>query len=216
MKKCVLFLLALCSLHLSLLAQTNATEGKVAFDKAQKIAAVVEVPYPPDVVESAIKDFMSKKGIRNDKWRNFLVFKGAKVSDNDLEVSDLYFNVDRNGRKDKTSTVSLIVGRPGENVGLRTPNDRLKVDEGISLLNNMMSTIGSHGLEAEIANQEEQIKKAEKKLKNLEDDQRDLEKRIKNLEDKLTESKDDQRKQADEIARQKNTLDAMKDRRKGF
>ncbi|HUR11992.1 MAG TPA: hypothetical protein VM012_11510 [Flavitalea sp.] len=196
-------------------SQSNATEGRVEFDKGQKIAAVVEVPYPPDVVESAIKDYMSKKGMKSDKWRDFIVYKGARVSDNNLEVSDLYFNVDRRNRKDKTSQVSLIVGRPGENVGLRTSDDRLKVEEGISLLNSMIGTMDSHGLEAEIAAQEEVVKKAEKKLKNLVEDQKDVEKRIKNLEDKLQENKDDQRKQEDELARQRSMLDAMKVRRRG-
>lgn len=210
----LIFLLAI-AMHTSIHAQT-AAEGRLEFDKGQKVAAVVEVPYDEEVVEKAIKDFMSKKGVKSDKSKGFLVFKNAKVVDEDLEVADLYFKVDRKSRKEKDeSRVSLVVGRPGENVGLRTADDRHQIDNAVSLLNAMISTVNAYGLDAEITAQEEALKKAERRLRSIEDDQADTQKRIKNLEDKLEELRTDQRKQIDEVAKQRSTLDAMKSRKKG-
>lgn len=52
-------------------------------------------------------------------------------------------------------------------------------------------------------------------MKNLEEDQRDLEKRIKGLEEKIEEKKLEQRKQVDEVHKQRAMLEAIKARRKG-
>jgi hypothetical protein len=216
MKKNLLFVLIVVLTTITLWGQSPATESKIELDRGQKIAAVIEVPYDEEVVAAAIKDFMSKKGIRSDKSKGFMVFRGAKVNDGDVEVADLYFKVDRKSRKERNeSMVYLVVGRPGENVGLRTPDDRHQLENGKELLNSMVSSLQAAGLEAAIAEQEELVRREEKKLKNMEEDQRDLEKRIKNLEEKIEESKQDQRKQADELSKQRAMLEGMKARRKG-
>jgi hypothetical protein len=193
----------------------SATESKIELDKGPKTAAVIAIPYPEDVVEDAIRSYMSKKGNRSDKSKGFILFRGAKINDRDVEVVDLYFKVERKSRKDKDeSWVYLIVGRPGENVGLRTAEDRHQLENGKELLNSMVATVKASGLEASIEEQEEVVRKEEKRLKNLEDDQHDLEKRIKNLEEKIQESKLEQRKQADELSKQRATLEGLKARRK--
>ena len=216
MKKHLPLLLIFVIAAITSWAQSPATEGKIELDKGQKIAAVIDVPYDEEVITAAIKDFMSKKGLRSDKSKGFLVFRGAKVNDQDVEVADLYFKVDRKSRKEKNeSMVYLVVGRPGENVGLRTAVDRHQVENGKELLNSMVSSLQAAGLEAAIAEQEELVRREEKKLKNMEEDQRDLEKRIKNLEEKVEESKQDQRKQADELSKQRAMLEGMKARRRG-
>lgn len=216
MKKHLLLLLMVISAGLSAWAQSIATEGKIELDKGQKVAAVIEVPYDEEVISAAIRDFMSKKGLRSDKSKGFMVFRGAKVNDQDVEVADLYFKVDRKSRKEKKeSIVYLVVGRPGENVGLRTADDRHQVENGKELLNSMMASLQAAGLEASIAEQEELVRREERKLRNMEEEQRDLEKRIKNLEEKVEESKQEQRKQADELSKQRAMLEGMKARRKG-
>jgi len=213
-KRLLIFLLAF-SWQIIVLGQA-ATEGRIEIDKGQKVAAVIEVPFEQEIVEKSIRDYMSKKGVRSDKSKGFMLFRNAKVIDEDLEVADLYFKVDRKSRKEKNeSRVALVVGRPGENVGLRTADDRHQIENAVSLLNSMLSSVQAHGLDAEINAQEEVVKKAERRLRNLEDDQKDTEKRIKNLEEKLEELRNDQRKQVDEVAKQRSTLDAMKARRKG-
>lgn len=214
MKKHLLLLLIVVA-ALTSWAQAPATEGKIELDKGQKVAAVIEVPYDEEVVSAAIRDFMSKKGLRSDKSKGFMVFRGAKVNDQDVEVADLYFKIDRKSRREKNeSMVYLVVGRPGENVGLRTSDDRHQVENGKELLNSMVTSIQASGLEAAIAQQEELVRKEEKRLKNLEEDQSDLEKRIKNLEEKVEENKQDQRKQADELSKQRAVLEGMKARRR--
>ncbi len=193
----------------------SATESKIELDKGPKTAAVIAIPYPEEVVEDAVKRYMSKKGHRSDKSKGFILFRGAKINDRDVEVVDLYFKVERKSRKDKDeSWVYLIVGRPGENVGLRTAEDKHQLENGKELLNSMVEMVKASGLEASIAEQEEVVRKEEKRLKNLEEDERDLENRIKNLQEKIQESKQQQKKQADELSRQRATLEGLKARKK--
>lgn len=69
-------------------------------------------------------------------------------------------------------------------------------------------------LELQIKIQDEVVTKAEKKLKNLKDDQESMEKKIKNLQDDLKDNAKDQDNQQKEIEAQKKALEALKERRK--
>jgi hypothetical protein len=189
-------------------AQSNASEGTIEYHKGDKVAATIELPYPPEVVEDAIKDFLSKKGVKESKYKGFSIFRSTRMYDSDLNVNDLHFKVERKSRKEKdVSVVYLLVGRPGENVGLRTKDDRYKVDDGKGFLNNMAPSIDAYNLEVDIKNQDETVKKTEKKMKNLQEEQKELEK-------KLEANKKEQEKQTEEMTKQKTTLEAMQGRRK--
>jgi hypothetical protein len=188
--------------------QSNTTESSIEYHKGDKVAAVIELPYPPDVVEEAIKDFLAKKGVKDSKYKGFSIFRSTRMYDSDLNVHDLHFKVERKSRKEKdVSVVYLLVGRPGENVGLRTKDDRYKVDDGKGFLSNMAPSIEAYNLEVEIKNQDEVLKKAEKKMKNLQDEQKEL-------QEKLEKNKKEQEKQTAELTKQKTTLEAMQGRRK--
>lgn len=189
-------------------AQSNASESSIEYHKGDKVAAVIELPYPPEVVEDAIKDYLSKKGVKESKYKGFSIFRSTRMYDSDLNVNDLHFKVERKSRKEKdVSVVYLLVGRPGENVGLRTKDDRYKVDDGKGFLNNMAPSIEAYNLEVDIKNQDETVKKTEKKMKNLQDEQKELEK-------KLEANKKEQEKQTEEMSKQKTMLEAMQGRRK--
>jgi hypothetical protein len=189
-------------------AQIAATEGEVEYSKGKKMAAVMELPYPPETVEQAIKDYMAKKGVKVNSSKGFNIFRSLKLKDGDPELSDLHFKVDRKSRKEKNvSVVHLMVGRPGENVALRTPDDRHKLTDAKEFLTGLAPVVEAHNLELDIAKQQELLGKEEKKLKSLQDDQKDL-------EDKLNANKTGQQKQLDEITKQKTILEAMFGRRK--
>ena len=215
MKKRILFLSALMICLYASYSQ-SAWEGKMEQKKGDKVAAVIELPYSQDVVEDATKEYQSQRGAKQDKTKGFQVFRGVKLLDADPELNDLYFKVERkNGKEKNTSVVYLTVGKPGEDIALRTNDDRYKISEGINFLNQMVPSVESYILNMDIGNQEEMVKKAEKKLKNLEDEEDDIEKRIKNLQEKLEENRKDQQKQSEEIMKQKTEYEALKAKRRG-
>jgi hypothetical protein len=193
---------------------SQSGETKVEYQKSDKIAATIELPYSSEVVEDAIKEYMGKKGGKSDRVKSFDVFRNARLAENDPEIVDVHFKVDRKIVKEReTSIVYLLIGRPGENVGARTSDDRFKVRDAKELLNTMAPYIDGYNLEVQIKKQEEVVKKSEKRLLHLKDDQYDLEKKLKALQDKLTQNKNDQLLQTEDLNRQKDTLSAIQNKK---
>ena len=92
--------------------------------------------------------------------------------------------------------------------------DNSSLDGAKDLLNDMVASIDAYSLELQIKEQDDAVKKAQKKYDGLVSDQKDYEKKIKNLEDKLDQNKKDQDRQQDEIKKQKDILDALTGKRK--
>ncbi len=214
MKKIIFIVIIIAIAKFSAFAQPAAADTRVEYQKGDKAAAVIELPYNPDVVAAAIKDDMLKKGIKEEKSKGFQVFKGARLNPSDGEVVDMYFKVDRKSRKENNiSLIYLILGRPNENVALRAGDDSFKTEEAKTYLNGIAPFVSAYDLEVNIAQQEDVIKKAEKKLSNLQGDQRDYEKKISNYNDKLTQTKRDIEAQTAELSKQRAARDAMISRR---
>lgn len=213
--KNVSILLAALFLSIAGFAQPQATEGTAEFQKSMQPAAIIELPYAENVVEKAIADYMAKKGSKGNDSKGFKTFRGYKLRDSQDYTSDLYFKIDRKSRKEKDVTVvSLVVGKNGEDVKARVASDNSSLDGAKDLLNDMVPSIDAYNLEVQIQDQEEVLKKSQKKYDGLVDDQKDYEKKIKNLQDKLEENKKDQEKQSDEVKKQQSILDTLKGKRK--
>ncbi len=199
---------------LSTPAFSQSGETKVEFQKGDKVSAIIELPYTARVVEDAIQEWMEKKGGKSDRVKSFDVYRNTRLDKDEPEIVDVYYRVDRKVVKDKeTATVYLLIGRPGENVGARSDDDHFKIAESKELLNKMAPYIDAYNLDVQVKLQEEVVKKSEKKLLNLKDDQYDLEKKIKNLQDKLTQNKNDQQLQTDDLARQKEALNVIQNKK---
>lgn len=205
-------LLAVSSL--TVFAQADPIEGTIAYQKGDKRAAIVEVPFPPDIVEGALRDQLAKGGIKEEKLKGMQVFKNARLTTTDGEAADLYFKVERKSRKEENvSIVYLIMGRPGENVGLRPGDDAYRIGDAKAFLGSLKPKAEAHKLERDISKEDDNIKKSEMKLKDLQDEQKTLEKRILELQDKLAQRIKDQEATTAEITRQKESRDAMIGRR---
>jgi len=195
-------------------SQIEAKEGKLNIKKSEKNTAVIELPYPPEVVEEAIRKQFALSGIKPDKSNGFQVFRGVRLDESDDELNDLYFKVERKSKKEKNiSVVNLIVAKRGHDIAAKTLDNPYMVSGGIRFLNDITPSVESHNLNVEIEKQDEVVQKSEKKLKELEEEQEDIEKRIKKMQEKLEENKKNQEKQAEEIISQKKAHDALKSRK---
>jgi len=214
MKKVISLFLALATTAV-LYAQPQATEGTIEFQKTQQPAAVIELPYTEKIVEKAIADYMSRKGSKGSDSKGFTTFRSYKLRDSNENNSDLYFKIDRKSRKEKELTiVSVIVGKSGEDIKTRVAPDNSGIDGAKDLLNDMVAAIDAYNLEVQIQDQDDAVKKAQKKFDGLADDQKDYEKKIKNLQDKLEQNKKDQERQTDEIKKQRDALETLRGKRK--
>lgn len=199
---------------LSTPAFSQSGETKVDYQKGDKVAAIIELPYTARVVEDAIQEWMEKKGGKSDRVKSFDVYRNTRLDKDEPEIVDVYYKVDRKVVKDKeNAVVYLLIGRPGENVGLRTEDDHFKIVESKELLNKMAPYIDAYNLEVQVKLQEEVVKKSEKRLLNLKDDQYDLEKKLKNLQDKISQNKNDQQLQTDDLNRQREALNTIQNKK---
>jgi len=211
MKK-IFTLLSAISFFSTVFAQSY--EGTVEYQKKDEKAIVMEFPYPPSVVEDAIIDRMDKLGYKKKESKGFLIYKDAVLKEISSEPADYMIKVERKSRKDKDeSVVYFIVNRNNENILAR--NDALVNSNAKTFMNGLTPDVDAYNLEVQIKDQEETVAKAEKKLKNLKDDQDSMEKKIKKLQDDLKDNAKDQDSQQKEIEKQKQALESMKSRRKG-
>lgn len=193
----------------------QALIGKVEYQKAMQTAAIVELPFSSDLVEGAIKDYLSKKGSKANQSKGFTVFKNVQLASSDPTATDLYFKIDRKSKKENdASVVYLLVAKPTENVATRSSEDNFGMEGAKAFLNEITPSINGYSLELQIKDQEEAVKRAEKKYNNLIEDQKDLETRKRNLEERIQENMRDQEKQKIEIEKQRVSLEGLNAKRK--
>jgi hypothetical protein len=199
----------------------QAYEGTVEYDKKKQPALIITYPYSQEAVEGAFVQKLEglglnakeEKGIFNSS-KGFRSYKTAIIKDISVNSLDYIFKVEQKGRKGSNeATLYLVVNKDGNNI--LSARDEIVIDAAKSFLNNMLPQVEAFNLELQIKDQEETISKAEKKLKNLQDDQESMEKKIKKLQDDLKNNVKDQQDQQKEIEKQRQVLEAVKAKRKG-
>lgn len=208
MKKIIIIATAF---FISRLVSAQAYDGTVDYQKSKQPTAVIELPYPPGVVEDAIKDKLKRMGYTGKESKGFITFKG--VRDSAGKEMDYVLKVERKSRKEKDESVIYLFGQ-GTAVDMSKSGLGSDMDYFKTTLNNMQPDIEAYNLEVQIADQEETVKKAQKKYDNLQDDQKSLEKKLKKLQDDIEDNKKDQAKQKAEIENQQKILDTLKTKRK--
>jgi hypothetical protein len=211
MKKISLLFLSFLILAAAGVAQ--AYEENIQYDKKKQPAIAIDYSYPSQAVENAFVQRMEKLGYRPkeekgilNRDKGFLLFKNAYVTDISKEKMDFIIKVERKSRKESDESVLyLIMQKDGENaLGKLESYD---IGKAKSFLNNMLPDIEAANLELQIKAQEEVVAKAEKKLKDLQQDKIDLENKLAaNLK-----SQDDTIK---DLESQNQTLVNLRDKRK--
>jgi hypothetical protein len=204
----------------SVAAFSQAYEGNVEYNKKKQQAIQIDYSYSQEAVENAIVQKIEKMGYKAkaekgmfNKDKGFIVFKNAFVTDISDNSMDYIIKVDRKSRKEKDETTLYLIMNKGD-VNALTEMDAMAVGKAKSFLNNLLPEIEEADLELQIKAQDETVGKAEKKYKNLQDDQQSLEKKIKGLQADLEKNIKDQENQQKEIENQKTALELLRGKRK--
>jgi hypothetical protein len=173
----------------------------------------MDYSFSQEAVENAVIQKMENMGFRAkvekglfNKDKGFILFSDALLADVSEERYDYIVKVDRKSRREKDeTTLSVLINRKGEDM---IPTlDAQTIGRAKLFLTNLIPDIEEANLELEIKAQDELVVKAEKRLKDLQDEKSDLEK-------KLQKNASELEKQQKEIESQRATLDALKGRRK--
>ena len=192
--------------------QPKPYESQVSYQKNVQTAILVDLPYPTEVVESSIKEYMARNGWKGASSHGYKVYKNMKLDNTDTSLSDLHIMVDRKSSRDKSnSIVTVLAARAGEDPATRTAKDAVMINKTAAFMEKMLPAIEAGDLEDKIKTQEGDTRKAQNKLGNLHDEQGSLEKKIRNTEDDLKENKADQIKETQSMQSSvKNDDAAMK------
>src|SRR3954465_1651907 len=143
-------LLLMLSFSLTSAFSQEVMEAKVEFQKTTQPAVMVELPYPSDVVEDAIKEYFVRIGVKADDTHGFQLFKSTRLGTTDAWNSDLYFKVDRKSRKDKDESVVYFFATPeNQQPNLRKPGDFYGVDGARNFMKSMLPSIDSYNLQVQ-------------------------------------------------------------------
>ena len=212
MKKIILFFSILL---ISVLSYGQAYEGTVQYQKQLQPAAVIDLPYPPSVVNAAMDEYLSKKGkSKGNDIKGFTTYRNTQPQQSDSVNADLYFKTERKSRKEKEVTVVSLLLAPAD-VQTNTGNlHYLDMNEARDYLNGLAITIDAYNLELTIKDRNHAVIIAEAKYKVLTSEGRDLEKKRTTIEKKIADNKNDQQQQLKEIENQKQKLTQSVSQRK--
>jgi uncharacterized protein YneF (UPF0154 family) len=182
------FLLSLICIACVITGFGQVGEAVVEFNKAKRTVKSMEISDAPDIVEQAIKNKMLKSGYKPKESKGWMVFKDVHDPEISGERSDLYIKVERKSRKEKeASLVYFFASKPGDQA---TPVPfESNMLSGDGFYSSVASYTTTARLEKDIRDQEEIIKKAQKKYDELIKEQSSLERKIKSLEEELQNNK---------------------------
>ncbi|MDB5203351.1 MAG: hypothetical protein JWQ27_2760 [Ferruginibacter sp.] len=195
-----------------LFAQTHIE--KKEYQKIDRDILVNEIGFSEKLITDALTDTLEKLGYKGKSQKGYTVYQGVKLSSLGKESYDLYFSVERKSRKEKeTSVVNMIVSKGFDNFATEAA-DRSLMENAKSFLNDLRNTVSAYELEQQINEQEQVIKKNEKKSAGLISDAESLEQKRKKMEQQIEDNKKDQAALVNEQQKQQQILENLKSRRK--
>lgn len=209
----MLLALPLCTL---LFAQTVST-AVVEYNGLKYPAYVQTVDATPEVVNTALTEFFGTKGVKGKEHRGFTIFRNVPVGEG-KEPVDVFVRVERDGKKaEEKSKVIKIVTRPGA-ISEDKPTKEARAlgsnvvlaASGAMLFESMTPHVSKHSYLRDLTLQEFEIKRAEKKLTDLQSDKAKLEKQIEKLKAELETTNQAITDQTGEVSKLKSALDVKK------
>ncbi len=211
---------SIITLFLSPLVFSQAQLGNIEYQKKDRQALVIYSQYPPDLVVDAIMQRMEQAGNKGKEDKAFLSkssvlqFKNASIPEFNIRGVDMVFKVEPRNRKEKDESVVYLILMKGVDDFVTSASDPELIESSKNFLTSHKPRIEAQNLEMEIGKQDEMVRKEEKKLESMVQEQLEIEKKAKALQDKLLLNKKDQETQAALITNQKTILENMKGKRK--
>lgn len=205
--------LLVLGLLMTLISFGQSYEATIQYDKKKQQAIAIDFVYQPQAVENAIVQKLAKmgykpkeeKGILN-RDKGFLVFKNIFITDILSDRMDYLVKVERKSRKEADESIMYLVMLKDDKNALGIM-DAADVGRAKSFLNNLLPEVEAADLELQIIAQQEVVAKAEKKLRDLKEEQTSLEK-------KIADNKTNQENTQKDIESQKQALGVLEGKRR--
>jgi lysyl-tRNA synthetase class I len=195
----------------SLFAQSQT--GTTTFNKAPQPSVIYNLPYSAEAVANGVENKMSAYG-KPKKVKDFVVYKNVLVPEISKEPINLYFNAEKKSIKDNSNAVLTMMISSEHDRFYAVEDNKELFANAKTYLNSFDAPVAAASLELKIKDQDDALKKADKKLKNLRDDAIDFEKQKKKLEDKIAQNVIEVATQEKEVNKSREDLDGLIKQRK--
>ena len=212
MKRTILLLLLVSVLVINSFTQdkkyTKKYPGTVKYDKTEQPATVIEFAYPSSEVEEGLAEYFKKQGAKPKESKGFYFVSNVKLPEDPSKVFDIYYKVEKDGKS--ASKVYAILTTPGEDLVHRTSNHtELAAVAGAGIITAAEVGLSDHDFNRQMAVEEAEIRKTEKKLTSLADESKSLEKKRASVEKEIEANKQDQLKLQEQLDAKKQKYQQM-------
>jgi hypothetical protein len=206
-------------LNASVLFGQEFKTGHVEFNGARYPAYIKEMDASVDQAINAVKEIMTAKGAKGKEFKGFLIYREVVLpATGSYDVHDLFVKVDPIGKKaNNRSKIHLIITKPGaiseDKPSKENRNSAVPVAlaaGGVAILDEVTPAVENQVYLRNVLNQENEVKKAEKKLQDLQDDQAKLEKQLSKLQEDLKKNKSNIDTQIKQVEAAKAELQRVK------
>lgn len=209
--KLIIFVIITAMITLNVNAQSLT--GITSFNKSPQSSLIYNLPFSDEAVSGGIETKMIPFG-KPRKMKGFLMYKNVRIPEISNDALTIYFGADKKSNKDNSNAVlTMLLANEGNRFYTTEENKELFSKAAI-YLNTFEPAVAAASLELQIKEQDEVIKKTDKKLKNLRDDKIDFENQKKKLESKIEQNTNDIIKQEQDVTKQKELLDSLIKNRK--
>ena len=209
--KLIIFVIITAMITLNVNAQSLT--GITSFNKSPQSSLIYNLPFSDEAVSGGIETKMIPFG-KPRKMKGFLMYKNVRIPEISNDALTIYFGADKKSNKDNSNAVlTMLLANEGNRFYTTEENKELFSKAAI-YLNTFEPAVAAASLELQIKEQDEVIKKTDKKLKNLRDDKIDFENKKKKLDSKIEQNTNDIIKQEQDVTKQKELLDSLIKNRK--
>jgi len=200
----------------------QSTGTSVKFNKTNRPALMLLVPYTEEIAEGAIIQKLKEIGYQSETsgalfWKRntvdgYYYFKNVVLQELPAPV-DLYFKIDRKSKKDKDQAYIYMMMTKGENNFVSSETEPAAYSAGNRFLNSFVDYSATYKMDVDIQTQEDAVKSAEKKYSKLQSDETDLENKIQKMQNDLKTNRQQQENQIKIIDAEKKKLEELRSKK---
>ncbi|HOY30678.1 MAG TPA: hypothetical protein PKW80_02250 [Bacteroidales bacterium] len=212
MKKLFIALLGVFAMGQYVYSQAN--EGSVEFDKADRPAVIGEFAYTTDVVEETVIADLKEKGIKKySSKKGFMIFEEALFTQISANKINFYVKVEEK-KKEKEKTVLTFMVSYGLDNFISSAMDATIINNTKTYMNGLAPKFAATKLGKDIDAQQKVYDKAVKEYENLVSDGESLAKKKADIEQEISKNKTDQEAQKALMAKEKANLELLQGQKK--
>ena len=167
--------------------KAQSYETSVEINKSFQSAVCIDLPYAVKDVEAALEKRFSTSGLKGKSSKGFIEYKGVKFSKFSKETVNIYTKVDKNKSNKSESKVYILVSKQDGQFCSSATCEKL-IENVKEFEDSLEPYVEFHVTGVTLEKNTEELKKAEKELRNLHDDSVSLEKDKEKILKKIDEN----------------------------